>query len=728
MKQVSSTKGHMTLPVEVGQEEVVLDLYQRWQADALRDSDGTTMPESLTKQDSDIYSVVCLVRADQQFANQHPEYLHRKYLMSFPVTAMAETLVIQPLDGYSKDKYELDDDSDPKCWWEVHNRTTNTVIDVSLWEFDAATQQVLIKQTQPYHEYTVTFMARQVWDSVSMYNALTNDWKGPRIKSLDPYHPECRAHLIKHFAQWLDEHPNTTVVRFTTFAFLFVIDTGEQNQDIYRDWTGYGETVSPRALEDFEKRFGYALTPEDFVDAGYYNGTYKAPSKRYQDWMTFVQEFVVDFAAELVAMAHKAGKKTAMFQGDHWIGTEPFLESYQNIGLDINIGAVEDGVALRRLTDSMGEQTREARFYPYFFPDVFREGNDPVVESMSNWVKIRRAMLQKPLDRIGYGGYLSLANKFPHFIDHVTEISREFGAYLQHTQGTESQKLTGKIAVLSAWGKARSWLQNQARDQRFYVPPRPDVMEFVGNNLLECLAGLPFEVEFISFDDIIQNGISEDIKVIINTGDANSAWSGGECWDNSEVLVALRKFVGQGGGLLGVCDPSAFQKNGRYFQLGDVFGLEKETALTMGRVAMPLSIAKEHYLSQFVTEGLDFGNPSYVYPQATDIAVLAAQGQHLALTARNYGQGRSVYMGNLPFNMKNARLLQQVLIWLSHNETQQHAWLSDYPNVDVAYYPQTGMVAAVNYVSEPQQVTISNAKGEFVNISLEGYEWKWISI
>lgn len=728
MKQVSSTKGHMTLPVEVGQEEVVLDLYQRWQADALRDSDGTTMPESLAKQDSDIYSVVCLVRADQQFANQHPEYLHRKYLMSFPVTAMAETLVIQPLDGYSKDKYELDDDSDPKCWWEVRNRTTNTVIDVSLWEFDATIQQVLIKQTQPYHEYTVTFMARQVWDSVSMYNALTNDWKGPRIKSLDPYHPECRAHLIKHFAQWLDEHPNTTVVRFTTFAFLFVIDTGEQNQDIYRDWTGYGETVSPRALEDFEKRFGYALTPEDFVDAGYYNGTYKAPSKRYQDWMTFVQEFVVDFAAELVAMAHKAGKKTAMFQGDHWIGTEPFLESYQNIGLDINIGAVEDGVALRRLTDSMGEQTREARFYPYFFPDVFREGNDPVVESMSNWVKIRRAMLQKPLDRIGYGGYLSLANKFPHFIDHVTEISREFGAYLQHTQGTESQKLTGKIAVLSAWGKARSWLQNQARDQRFYVPPRPDVMEFVGNNLLECLAGLPFDVEFISFDDIIQNGISEDIKVIINTGDANSAWSGGECWDNCEVLVALRKFVGQGGGLLGVCDPSAFQKNGRYFQLGDVFGLEKETALTMGRVAMPLSIAKEHYLSQFVTEGLDFGNPSYVYPQATDIAVLAAQGQHLALTARNYGQGRSVYIGNLPFNMKNARLLQQVLIWLSHNETQQHAWLSDYPNVDVAYYPQTGMVAAVNYVSEPQQVTVSNAQGELVNISLEGYEWKWVSI
>ncbi|WP_104399567.1 1,3-beta-galactosyl-N-acetylhexosamine phosphorylase [Vibrio penaeicida] len=723
----ASRKGHMTLPVETGQEDVVLDLFQRWQADALRDSDGTTMPDSLAQQDSDIYSVMCLVRADQEFANRHPEYLHRKYLMSFPVTAMSEDVVIQPLNGYSKDKYELDDDSDPKTWWEVRNRTTNEVVSPDLWAFDAVTQQVVISEATLYHEYAVTFMARQVWDSVSMYNALTNDWKGPRIKSLDPYHPECRAHLIKHFAHWLETHPNTSVVRFTTFAFLFVIDTGEKNQDIYRDWTGYGETVSPRALQDFEKRFGYALTPEDFVDAGYYNGTYKVPSKRYQDWMTFVQGFVVDFAGELVEMAHQAGKKTAMFQGDHWIGTEPFLESYQKIGLDINIGAVEDGVALRRLTDSSGEQVREARFYPYFFPDVFREGNDPVIESMSNWTKIRRAMLQKPLDRIGYGGYLSLANKFPHFIDHVTEVSAQFGDYLEHTQRTESQKLPGKVAILSAWGKTRSWLQNQARDQRFYVPPRPDVMEFVGNNLLECLSGLPFEVEFISFDDIAEKGISSDIKVIINTGDANSAWSGGEHWDKPEVLVTLRKFVAQGGGLLGVCDPSAYQKNGRYFQLGDVFGLEKETALTMGRVAMPVQINRDHFLFKQLNGRMDFGNPSYVYPQAEDIDVIAAQGQHLALTAREYGQGRAVYLGNLPFTMDNARLLQHILVWLGQNEHDDHPWLSSHPDVDCAYFPSTGKATAVNLSSEPQSLEVRDHLGNHRSVQLEPYEWRWFS-
>lgn len=719
-------KGHMTLPVEVGQEDVVLDLYQRWHADALRDSDGTTMPDSLAEQDCDIYSVLCIVRADQAYAKAHPEFLHRKYLGSFPETAMSESLVIEPLKGYCSEKYELDN-SDPKRYWEVRDRTTNEVVSVDHWFFDAETGNIHVEKCTPYHEYSASVMVRQVWDSVSMYNALTNGWKGDKIQSLDPYHPECRAHLKRYFAHWLETHPNTTVVRFTTFAFLFVIDANEAREDIYRDWTGYGETVSPEALDDFEKEYGYRLTPEDFVDAGYYNGTYKVPSQRYRDWMSFIQKFVANFAGELVEMAHAAGKKAAMFQGDHWIGTEPYLDSYLDIGIDINVGAVEDGVALRRLTDSHGKNQKEARFYPYFFPDVFRPGNDPVIESMANWVKIRRAMLQKPLDRIGYGGYLSLANQFPSFIDHVSDISTQFGTYLENTQGFESQKITGKVAVLNAWGVARSWLQNQAKDQRFYVPPRPDVMEFVGNNPLECLSGLPFEVEFISFEDILTKGIPSDIKVIINTGDADSAWSGGEYWGNPEIITALREFVGNGGGLLGICDPSAYLQNGRFFQLGDVFGLEKETSLTMGRVAKKVELDQTHYLASKINDVTDFGNLSYVYPQSRDLNVIAAQGQHLALTARDYGKGRAVYLGNLPFSMHNAQLLQHILLWLGKNEQKAYPWLSDNAWVDACYYPETQKATLVNYSDQVQTVTITTLSGEEQEIELQGYEWKWFS-
>ncbi len=721
-------RGHMTLPVEAGQESVVADLFERWQADALRDSDGTSMPDTLAQGDHDVYAIMCLVRADQDFANAHPEYLHRKYLMSFPVTAQDRQLTIIPLDGYSKDKYELDEISDPQTWWEVRDRTAGCVVPPSHWHYDPQTRQVHLIQTTPYHEYTVSFLAKQIWDSVSMYNALTNDWQGPRIKSVDPYHSQVRAHLKNYFANWLKTHPDTTVVRFTTFAYLFVIDSGENNQDIYRDWTGYGETVSPQALTEFKKQFGYALTPEDFVDAGYYNGTYKVPSNRYKDWMTFVQNVVVDFASELCDMAHQAGKRTAMFQGDHWIGTEPFLPCYEKIGIDINIGAVEDGVALRRLTDSPGEHVREARFYPYFFPDVFKPGNDPVAESMKNWTKIRRAMLRKPLDRIGYGGYLSLANQFPDFIDHVTEISKQFGEYLEMTRRTPSIKVPGKIAILNAWGQPRAWLQQQVRDQRFYIPPRPDVMELVGSNPLECLAGLPFDIQFISFDDILNHGIDPDVKAIINMGDANTAWSGGDCWADPQVIVKLREFVGNGGGLLGIGEPSAYQSDGRYFQLGDIFGLEKETSLTMGRVASPIQKNTEHYLYAFVTQDIDLGNPSYVYPQSQTLDVIAAHGQHIALSANQYGDGRSVYISSLPFSMHNAWLLEHVLIWLLKQEQVHLPFVSDNPMVDLACYPQTNHLAMTNSSDQVQTVKFLDEKGKKRQEQLQAYAWKWLSI
>ena len=34
--------------------------------------------------------------------------------------------------------------------------------------------------------------------------------------------------------------------------------------------------------------------------------------------------------------------------------------------------------------------------------------------------------MRKPVDRIGYGGYLSLAYKFPGFVDYIEKVAEEF--------------------------------------------------------------------------------------------------------------------------------------------------------------------------------------------------------------------------------------------------------------------------------------------------------------
>ena len=47
-------------------------------------------------------------------------------------------------------------------------------------------------------------------------------------------------------------------------------------------------------------------------------------------------------------------------------------------------------------------------------------------EAKENWVTARRAILRKPIDRIGYGGYLKLACEFPEFLDYVESVCNEF--------------------------------------------------------------------------------------------------------------------------------------------------------------------------------------------------------------------------------------------------------------------------------------------------------------
>lgn len=128
--------------------------------------------------------------------------------------------------------------------------------------------------------------------------------------------------------------------------------------------------------------------------------------------------------------------------------------------MDAVVGAAGDGVTTRMIADIPVKET-EARFYPYFFPDIFHEGGDPVGESLPIWIKCRRSMMRKPTARMGYGGYLSLALKFPDFIDHVTEITRQFKAIHDQSRGTKPYTAPFKVGMLNSWGRIKSWQTHQ---------------------------------------------------------------------------------------------------------------------------------------------------------------------------------------------------------------------------------------------------------------------------
>ena len=100
--------GRVTLPAESGQEATVLELARRWGADAIRDSDGTQLSPQLLALEYPVYSTICLVRADQEYPRSHPEELPQKFLMSQAVTATSDTIEIDPLATYCREKYRVD--------------------------------------------------------------------------------------------------------------------------------------------------------------------------------------------------------------------------------------------------------------------------------------------------------------------------------------------------------------------------------------------------------------------------------------------------------------------------------------------------------------------------------------------------------------------------------------------------------------------------------------------
>jgi 1,3-beta-galactosyl-N-acetylhexosamine phosphorylase len=477
-----------------------------------------------------------------------------------------------------------------------------------------------------------------------------------------------------------------------------------------------------KALEEFEEEYGYRLRPEDIVDNGYYNSTFRVPSPRYLDYMDFIQRFVAKKAKELVDLVHEAGREAMMFLGDNWIGTEPYGKYFPEIGLDAVVGSVGGGATLRLISDIPGVRYTEGRFLPYFFPDTFYEGNDPCLEARENWLCARRALMRKPVDRIGYGGYLSLAYKFPEFVDYIEKVTDEFREIYDRIGGT--RPYCGlKVAVLNCWGKLRSWQAFMVAHALWYK----QTYSYFG--VLEALSGAGVDVVFLSFDDIKKQGIPEDIDVIINAGAARTAFSGGERWLEEDLVTAVRRFVWNGGGFVGIGEPSAVHSGGRFFQLADVLGVDKELGFSLSTDKYFTKALEEHFLTEDRTEVFDFGESvNNVYALSEDTEIVEFSDGEVHLSAHGYGKGRGVYVAGLPYSHENTRLLIRCLYYSAGKEDGMKRWYADNPLCEVHAYPERGHYAVVNNSMEPQTTMIYEGDGNKEEVEMEGSQILWRAI
>ena len=712
--------GRVTIPTDLDVVPETLEILKKWGADAIRDCDGTDFPQELKNADAKIYSTYYTTRKDNAWAKANPDEVQQCYIMTGFYTAPGDTVTIPLMKGISPELMQVNTNDDITRWWEVMDRSTGQPVPPEQWSYADGSVTV---QAVPFHEYTVSFLAYLIWDPVHMYNATTNGWTNFEHQiTFDVRQPKTHKYSMERLRKFIQEHPYVNVIRYTTFFHQFTLIFDELKREKFVDWYGYSASVSPYILNQFEQEVGYKFRPEYIIDQGYYNNQYRVPSKEFRDFQAFQRREVAKLAKEMVDITHACGCEAMMFLGDHWIGTEPFMPEFKTIGLDAVVGSVGNGSTLRLISDIEGVKYTEGRFLPYFFPDTFHEGGDPVREAKENWVTARRAILRKPIDRIGYGGYLKLALQFPEFVDYVESVCNEFRELYENIKDT-TPYCVKRVAVLNCWGKMRAWGCHMVHHALYYK------QNYSYAGVIEMLSGAPFDVKFISFEDIKNDPhLLDSLDVIINVGDADTAHTGGIWWEDPEISSAIRKFVWNGGGFIGVGEPSGHPYQGHILQLASVLGVEEENGFTLNYDKYNWEEHPDHFILQDADRPIDFGEGKRNIYALEGTEVLVQRNKEVQMAAHDFGKGRAVYISGVPYSFANSRTLYRAILWSAHSEEELHTWFSSNYNVEVHAYVKNGKYCVVNNTYEPQDTTVYTTDGSSFALHLDANEIKWYEL
>ncbi len=702
-----------TLPGEAGYEQLTLRLAKRWGADVIRDSDGTKLSPEILDAGYQIYSTLCVIREHNAFALSHPDAQQQVFLGSLPVTAQGETVRLPLLKGYFTEQFSLNESPEALRLMQVWDRTENVEVPRESWRYEAGV--VTVTGCAPGRTYTANFLCYRVWEEINMYNHTTNGWSSEHLRQLDPRHPAAWAFLTDWLDKWCEQNPQTHVIRLTSLFYNFVWIWGDdaRRRHLFTDWASYDFTVSPAALDAFERRYGYALTAEDFVRQGKYQATHRPPTPAKRDYMDFIQDFVAEKARALVDIIHRHGKRAYVFYDDSWVGMEPYGPRFASIGFDGLIKCVFSGFECR-LCAGAKVPVHELRFHPYLFPvglgglPTFSQGGNPARDALDYWRHVRRALLRQSVDRIGLGGYLHLTEGYPDFVDAIARIADEFRRLKAlHAQGAPLC-LPCRVAVMHTWGALRSWTLSG----HFHETDRHPLI-----HINEALSGLPADVRFISFEQA-EAGALSDVDLLINAGRAGDAWSGGDAWKSPRLVEAVTRFVQGGGVFLGVGEPTAVEGYSSFFRLAHVLGVDKDTGARACHGRWQFTRRED---PRVVPEALG-ADPDLFLTDGEARVLWDAQGAP-QMTAHAFGKGLGVYMSGFTFSAQSARMLLELML-LRCPGAERKLHLSDTADVETAYFPASHLLVAVNNAAQPRTARLADGP----TVTLEPMETRFIPL
>ena len=201
-------------------------------------------------------------------------------------------------------------------------------------------------------------------------------------------------------------------------------------------------------------------------------------------------------------------------------------------------------------------------------------------------------------------------------------------------------------------------------------------------------------------------------------------------------MESVRSYVYGGGAFIGVGEPSATAFQGKYFQLSDVLGVDREMGFSLAFHKYNTIAVKNDFIMHDVKEPIDYANDlRHVYAndgaKVLDIAFeknfeSGVNCGHVRFATNEFGSGRAVYLAGLRYNSQNARTLYRTMLWAAHKENMLKKAFCDNVYTECHYYPLQKKYAIVNNSNQEQCTAFYDFVGNREEIVVESRALLWI--
>ena len=168
--------------------------------------------------------------------------------------------------------------------------------------------------------------------------------------------------------------------------------------------------------------------------------------------------------------------------------------------------------------------------------------------------------------------------------------------------------------------------------------------------------------------------------------------------------------------MIGIGEPGARPRPGRYFKLAPVLGLDRDAGDRVAngkyKYAGPGEGLAPHFITAEARMPLDFGKPVdgiYVFDDATQ--VLAERDGSPCIAVHAFGRGRSVYLAGFKFGFENTRLLHRAVFWAGGREKGWGAWQSSNIRTEASWFARAGKLVVINNAGTDEETSVTLEDG-----------------